>query len=132
MRRRSTLRSASAFFGFAIAVTTPILAGAANFGGSWDFRGTMLPVETIAPVCVLRQSGSVIAGSCKGPAGIGSAQGSTSGSRVVLQWTRLATSRLQNNSVVTFRGVVNGGSFSGTWTDSVFPGHAGTFAARRI
>lgn len=134
MNLSRTLRFAGASFGLALVVSTPLLAGAANFAGSWSFSGAMgrPVVETIAPVCVFRQSGSVIAGSCKGPAGIGSAQGSTNGSAIVFQWTRIATSRLQANSVVTFRGVSNGSAIRGTFTDSADPGYVGSFSAHRI
>jgi hypothetical protein len=134
MNLSNTLRYASASFGLALAVSLPSLAGAANFAGSWSFSGAMgrPTVETIAPLCVFRQSGSVIAGSCKGPAGIGSASGSANGGAIVFQWTRIATSRLQRNSVVTFRGVSNGSAIRGTFTDSADPGLVGSFAARRI
>jgi hypothetical protein len=131
MNFSNTLRYASASLGLALIVSIPQLAGAANFAGSWSFSGSSR-AETIAPVCVFRQSGNVIAGSCKGPAGIGSASGTANGGAIVFQWTRIATSRLQRNSVVTLRGVSNGSAIRGTFTDSADPGVVGSFAARRI
>jgi hypothetical protein len=131
MNLSNTLRYASASLALALAVSLPSLAGAATFAGSWSFSGASRG-ETIAPVCVFRQSGSVVAGSCKGPAGIGSASGSANGGAIVFQWTRIATSSLQNTSVVTFRGVSNGSAIRGTFTDSAHPGVVGSFSARRI
>lgn len=131
MHHSTALRYGSAILGLALAVSAPLVAGAANFAGSWSFSGASR-AETIAPVCVFRQSGSVIAGSCKGPAGIGSAQGSVNGSSIMFQWTRIATSRLQRNSVVTFRGVSNGSTMRGTFTDSADPGYVGSFNSHRV
>lgn len=132
MHHSTALRHGSALLGLTLALSTPLAAGAANVAGSWSFSGAMAPVETIAPVCVFRQSGNVIAGSCKGPAGIASAQGTVSGSSIVFQWTRIATSALQRSSVVTFRGVSDGSKMYGKWSDSVYPGRAGTFLAHRV
>jgi len=128
------LRYASALAGFALAVSIPGVASAANFAGVWSFSGAMgnPAVETIAPVCVFRQSGDTLTGSCKGPAGIGSVTGGgVNGVRMTFRWNRIATSAAQRNGVITFFGVAGASGIRGTWTDSYRPGGVGVFVGRR-
>jgi hypothetical protein len=75
------LAYASALAGFALVASSAGSADAANFAGTWTVAGTLGNpiVATSAPVCVFRQSGNAISGSCKGPNGIGSADGSVNG-----------------------------------------------------
>jgi hypothetical protein len=133
MNVKTNFRYASVLVGFAL-VCVPGIVDAANFSGTWSVAGAMGHpfVETVAPVCVFQQAGSRIAGTCKGPAGIGSAVGAVSGSTIIWRWSRVATSRAQHNGFVTFRGVWGRAGLSGTWVDSAVPGLVGTFAARKL
>jgi len=134
MKLTATLRTASALAGFALVAAVPGTAEAANYAGAWAFAGSMgnPAVETIAPVCVFRQSGNTLTGSCKGPAGIGSVTGGgVNGARMTFRWNRIATSAAQRNGVVTFFGVLGPTGIKGTWTDSYRPGGVGVFAGRR-
>src|ERR1700744_1817770 len=73
----------------AIVVAIPLAASAANFAGTWAFTGSLNyhgASTTTAPVCVLRQSGNVLAGTCKGPNFSGPANGTVNGRSIVLQW----------------------------------------------
>ncbi len=133
MNLTSTLRCASALAGLALAVSVPGIASAANFAGTWSFSGRMGNAETVAPVCVFRQSGNTLTGSCKGAAGIGSVTGGgVNGARITWRWNRIATSSAQVNSVVTFFGVLGPQGISGTWRDSYQPGGVGTFTGYRV
>jgi hypothetical protein len=120
--------------GFAIALCAPGMSDAANYAGSWQVTGAMgRPlVETIAPVCVFRQSGNTIGGTCQGAAGVGSAGGGVNGAKITWRWARIATSRAQRNGTLTFFGVLGPAGLSGTFTDSGIPGLVGTFTARRV
>jgi hypothetical protein len=90
-------------------------------------------VETIAPVCVFRQSGNTLAGSCKGPAGIGSVTGGgVNGARITWRWNRIATSSAQVNSVVTFFGLLGPRGITGTFKDSYRPGGTGVFSGYKV
>jgi len=133
MNLRAKLCYASALVGFALA-SSPGIAEAANFAGTWSVAGAMGNplVETVAPLCVFQQAGNKIAGTCKGPAGIGSAVGAVSGSSIIWRWSRVATSRAQHNGYVTFRGVWGPAGLRGTWTDSAIPGLAGAFTGRKL
>jgi hypothetical protein len=133
MNLTSKLRYASALAGFALAVSVPGIASADNFAGTWSFSGRMGNREIIAPVCVFRQSGNTLGGSCKGAAGIGSVTGGgVNGARITWRWNRIATSSLQRTSFVTFFGVLGPRGISGTWTDSVQPGGVGAFSGYRV
>lgn len=127
------LRYLSALAGFALAVSAPGIASAANYAGTWSFSGRMGNVETIAPVCVFRQAGNTLGGSCKGAAGIGSVTGGgVNGARVTWRWNRIATSSLQRTSVVTFFGILGPRGISGTFTDSAQPGGVGAFSGYKV
>ena len=126
------LRSAGALAGFALILSNSGIAEAANFAGSWAVAGTMRNGATTAPVCVFRQVGNKVAGTCKGPSGIGSAAGVVSGSAIVWRWNRIATARIQVNGIVIYKGVWGAAGLRGTWTDSASPGYVGTFSARKV
>jgi hypothetical protein len=123
-----------AIAGFALGAFFPAGASAANFAGAWAVAGIMGKsiVSTTAPVCVFRQVGNELAGSCKGPSGIGSAHGVVSGSLIAWQWNRIATSPVQVNGIVIYKGTLVPGGLRGTWTDSARPDVVGTFTARRV
>ena len=133
MNLAAKFRYASAFAGFALAVSVPGIASAQNYAGSWSFSGRMGNREIIAPVCVFRQVGNTLGGSCKGPAGIGSVTGGgVNGARITWRWNRIATSSVQRTSVVTFFGVLGPRGISGTFTDSAQPGGVGSFTGFKV
>jgi hypothetical protein len=128
----SVRRYAAALVGCAAVAAVPLVADAANFAGAWSVVGVMGRVSNTAPTCVFRQVGNRVAGTCKGPAGIGSAAGVVSGNAIKWQWNRIATQRIQVNGVVIYTGVWGPNGLRGTWTDSAHPGLVGTFAARKV
>jgi hypothetical protein len=135
MHLSARLRYQSALGALALALSMPGIASAANYAGAWTFRGAMgnPAVETIAPVCVFRQVGNTLSGSCQGPAGIGSVTGGgVNGVRMTFRWNRIATSAAQRNGIITFFGTLGPANvIRGTWTDSYRPGGVGSFVAQR-
>jgi hypothetical protein len=123
-----------ALVGIALAAFSPDMVSAADFAGAWAISGVMghSEISATAPVCVLRQLGNKVAGTCKGANGIGSAAGVVGGSKIVLRWNRIARDRLQVNGVVIYSGTWGSAGLRGTWTDSARPGVVGTFAARKV
>ena len=77
----SVRRYAAALVGCAAVAAVPLVADAANFAGAWSVVGVMGRVSNTAPTCVFRQVGNRVAGTCKGPAGIGSAAASSAATR---------------------------------------------------
>lgn len=107
MRLLSTLRTSAAVAGLVATIALPLTASAANFAGTWSFTGTFVGrgvTYTTAPVCVLRQSGNALAGTCKGPNAIGPANGTVNGRVIMLQWH--ATSNAGKSGVATMRGTM--------------------------
>ncbi len=110
MRVFRTLRSLSLPLAVALAVA-PLAAEAASFAGTWTFTGTFVyrgAAYVTAPVCVLRQSGNELAGTCKGPNAIGSANGMVNGRAITLQWHAIST-----NPATKGRGGTS--TLRGTW-----------------
>jgi|SRR5450755_915759 hypothetical protein len=135
MKLFARLGFASALVGFAILVISPRIADAANFAGTWAVNGIMGdPVfATIAPVCVFKQDGNKITGSCKGPNGLGSAEGAVDGEKIVWHWYRIATNSVGVDGTATLKGVWGSdGVLRGTWTDSAAPDAGGTFTAQKL
>ena len=128
---------ASALAAFALVASAPAPADAANFAGTWAVSGTIFSggvvVATSAPVCVFRQSGNAISGSCKGPNGIGSADGSVNGRAIAWRWHIIATTSIGLAGIATYRGVWGSdGVVRGTWTHSRRPGASGPFTAQHL
>lgn len=122
---------------FAVVGSAAAPADAASFAGSWAVSGTLFAgsvvVGTSAPVCVFRQSGNTIAGSCKGPNGIGSVDGSVSGRAIVWRWHVIATTSIGLAGIATYRGVRGiDGVVRGSWTHSRRPGASGPFTAQHV
>jgi hypothetical protein len=125
--------SALAVCGLVASATAP--ADAANFAGTWSVSGRIgnPVVATSAPICVFRQSGNAIAGSCKGPNGIGSADGSVNGNAILWHWHVIATNSVGLAGTATYHGVWGSdGVIRGTWTHSRRPGYYGPFTAQRV
>jgi hypothetical protein len=129
------LRFASALVAFALCVSLPGIANAANFAGTWAVSGTLgnPVVATASPVCVFKQDGNEIHGSCKGPNGLGSADGAVDGQKIVFNWHHVATTAVGITGTSSFKGVLESdGVIRGTWTSSAIPNAWGTFTAQRV
>ncbi len=124
MHLLSMLRISAAAAAFAAVAALPLAASAASFAGTWTFTGTFAyrgASYVTAPVCVLRQSGNALAGSCKGPNAIGPANGSVNGRSIMLQWH--ATSTAGRSGVATLKGTWGAdGVVRGTITSTSAPG----------
>jgi hypothetical protein len=119
----------------AIVASSASIADAANFAGTWSVSGRLgnPVVATSAPICVFRQSGNAIAGSCKGPNGIGSADGAVNGRAIIWRWHVIATNSMGLHGTATYRGVWGSdGVIRGTWTHSRRPGYQGPFTAQKL
>ena len=128
----SKLLSATALMGFALLNVSVGTADAANFAGTWTFSGMMANAHS-SPVCVFRQAGSKISGSCKGPNGIGSAAGTVNGTAILFQWHVIPTNRLGLGGVATYHGRWGSdGVVRGTWTHSAVPREVGTFSGQKL
>jgi hypothetical protein len=98
--------------------------------GVWKFAGVIRDgdrvLSEIRPVCLLRQDGNAISGSCKGPTNEGSVTGTIEGKRVDIGWHIVAA----QVPPVRFRGVLErDGSIDGEMN---FPGYrTAPFAATR-
>lgn len=133
MRLVSTVRNLAAATAIAAVAALPLAAGAANFAGTWAFTGSLNyhgTTSTTAPVCMLRQSGNVLAGSCKAPNFAGPMTGTVSGRNVVLQWH--ATNAAGFKAVATMRGTWGAdGVVRGTMTSMSWPA-TGIFTGQRM
>ncbi|HEX3466717.1 MAG TPA: hypothetical protein VHT05_01300 [Candidatus Elarobacter sp.] len=132
MRLLSTLRTPAAVAALVAAAALPIAASAASFAGTWTFTGTFVLKNAsyvTAPVCVLRQTGNALAGSCKGPNAIGSANGVVSGRTIMLQWHAIGK---KGSGVATMKGTWGAdGVVRGTITSTQVPG-VGTLTGQKV
>jgi hypothetical protein len=135
MRLNEKARHVGALIGFLL-VVAPLTADAADFAGTWTFSGTIASgdaVVTSAPVCVFRQSGDTVSGSCKGPNGIGSATGNLNGSALFFEWHIIPTNSRGLGGIATYHGVWGSdGVVRGTWSHSALPGIVGNFSGQRL
>jgi hypothetical protein len=125
---------AGALAGFAF-VVSPSVADAANFAGTWTVAATLgnPVIATSAPVCVFRQKGNAISGSCKGPNGIGSADGNVNGNAILWRWHIIATNARGLGGIATYHGAWGSdGVLRGTWTHTSYPHAYGTFTAQKV
>jgi hypothetical protein len=135
MNAIAKVRYGSALVALAIVASSASIANAANFAGTWAVSGTLgnPTVATSAPVCVFRQNGNAISGSCKGPNGIGSAVGSVNGRAILWRWNIIATTSMGLAGTATYHGVWGSdGVIRGTWTHSRRPGYYGPFTAQHL
>ena len=110
----------------------PGIADAANFAGTWTFSAVMATAQS-SPVCVLRQSGNAVAGTCKGPNGMGAASGIVNGNAILLRWSAIRTNAIGMSGLITYHGTWGSdGVIRGTWTASPIPGEVGTFSAQKL
>ncbi len=125
----------SALVGFALSAQPSPSAAALNFAGKWSVSGTIVRGNffgKVSPVCVFRQSGDALSGTCRGPNGIGSAAGTINANRILFEWHSIATTSIGVTGTEIFHGVLGGdGVIRGTWTFSTLPGAVGTFTAIR-
>lgn len=116
-------------------VLFPLNVGAADFAGKWAVNGTMVGRvnASVAPVCSFRQSGNALSGSCKGPNGLGSADGAVDGGQVVWEWHIVATDSIGLSGIARFHGALGSdGVIRGTWTHSSIIGESGRFTAQKV
>jgi hypothetical protein len=126
------LRYARALVGCALFLSTIGVASAANFAGTWTFTGIMRTAQT-SPVCVFRQVGSTISGSCKGPNAIGSAAGIVNGNAILFHWSHIPTNPRSFRGTATYHGVWGGdGVVRGTWVDTAIWGEVGNFTGQKL
>jgi hypothetical protein len=132
MRTIAKVRYTAALMGFALCISSVGIVDAANFAGTWTFSAVMANA-TSAPVCVFRQAGNRISGSCKGPNGIGSAIGAVSGDAIAFQWHIIATNPRGLAGIATYKGVWGSdGVVRGRWTHSAIPREVGTFTGQKL
>jgi len=112
------------------------LAQSSDYSGKWLFSGLILSGRTalsFAQVCDVTQTGSQIAGLCKGPNGGCSAVGVINGGSVELtcQMTNLSNPSL--SGLLTFHGAVAADTIvRGTVVHSKAPGTNGQAAMMRL
>lgn len=115
-----------------------LLAGVASadgFAGTWTVHGVLgnPPVAQATPVCVFRQAGDRISGTCRGPNGIGAADGVASGNTIIWHWHIIATTSVGMPGVATFSGTLDpDGYIRGTWRHSSMPKVSGPFVAEPV
>jgi hypothetical protein len=112
------------------------LAQSADYSGKWLFSGLILSGRTalsFAQVCDITQTGSQIAGLCKGPNGGCSAVGVVSGGSVDLTCQMTNVSNPSLSGVLTFHGAVAPDAIiRGTVVHSRAPGTSGQAAMMRL
>jgi hypothetical protein len=136
MRSATRIRYASAIFAFALLLSSLGRADAANFTGTWSFNGTIVAgnrYATVSPVCILKQGGSNISGTCKGPNGIGAAAGIVNGNAILVRWNHIPTNSLGLRGIATFHGAWGSdGVIRGTWMDTAEGSAVGNFSAQKV
>jgi hypothetical protein len=121
---------------FAVGAAQGAMAQSAEYSGKWLFSGLVLSGRmalSFAQVCDIAQTGSQIAGLCKGPNGGCSAVGVVNGGGVDLtcQMTNLSNPSL--SGVLTFHGAVAPDAVvRGTVVHSKAPGASGQAAMMRL
>jgi len=132
-----TLGRAAVVLGSLMFAAAPLAASAANFAGTWAFTGTTVmrsATFVTSPVCLFRQMGDRLAGSCKGPNAIGSADGMVNGNAFVFQWHTIATSGPSKGrtGTATFKGTWNAdGVVRGSVTSTSAPGTVGVLTGQK-
>jgi hypothetical protein len=125
-----------AAIGLALAISSPARADEVDFSGAWSVSGRIITgnlLTYVSPVCVFRQAGDQLTGSCKGPNGAGSASGVIDGADISWQWHMIATTAVGLNGLSTFRGTLGRDRvIRGSWTFSHLPNASGGFTAQRM
>lgn len=127
---------AFALAGFVVCLAAPSRADKnVNIAGTWAINGVLGdPIFAgMSPVCKLKQDGTEIHGTCKGPNGFGTVTGAVDGKKIFLQWTHAATTENGTNSTATMKGTLGDDGFiRGTYTESAFPDAGGTFTGQKV
>jgi len=135
MSIRRAPRYASAIVALVLTASTLQIAQAANFSGKWAFSGQIMGPTvaiTTSPVCVLRQSGNRLTGSCRGPNAIGAAAGSVSGPVMILQWKTIPTTSRGVRTVITMRGRLGSDGIVRGTLNAAGMIRTGTFSGQRV
>jgi hypothetical protein len=111
-------------------------AQSADYSGKWLFSGMILSgriAVSFAQVCDIRQTGSQIAGLCRGPNGGCSAVGVVSGGSVDLSCQLSTANNPSLSGVLTFHGAVAPDAIvRGTVVHSKAPGTSGQATLMRL
>lgn len=129
------LSLAALALGSAIAAA-PSLASADDFAGTWAVSGVIHGdgplVLTIAANCVFQQTGTIIAGTCQGPDGLGPASGTAVGPKIAFEADNRATAPNGVNGALAFAGTLGRDHvIRGEVKFAGLPGHIGAFTAHR-
>jgi len=120
----------------AAGATSGAFAQSADYSGKWLFSGLIMSGRTavsFAQVCDIAQTGSQIAGLCKGPNGGCSAVGVVSGGSVELTCQMTNVNNPSLSGVLTFHGAVAPDAIiRGTVVHSKAPGTSGQAAMMRL
>lgn len=119
-----------------VGVVGGALAQSADYSGKWLFSGQVLSGRmalSFAQICDLTQTGSQIAGHCRGPNGGGSAIGVVKGGNVDLTCQIANLNNPNLSGVLTFHGAVAPNVIiRGTVVHSKAPGTSGQAAMMRL
>jgi hypothetical protein len=123
-----------AMFAGAALAAVPALASADDFAGTWDIVGAIHGdgpvVLNVTSVCELQQTGTIIAGTCKGADALGPASGTAVGAKI--GWTADVKATAPNgaNGLFSFAGVLGADRIiRGEVKWAGMPGRVGTFIA---
>src|SRR5512140_2206894 len=91
-----------------------------DVSGAWQVSGEIAaptgPLRA-APLCVFKQAGVQLSGTCEGPRAQGPATGSVAGRRVAWQWRATPKAIVGMNGTASFEGDLGAdGVIRGTWT----------------
>jgi hypothetical protein len=130
------VKLAALTLGSVIAWAAPTLASADDFAGSWAVSGVIHGdgpvVLSIAADCVFQQTGTIIAGTCKGPYGLGPASGTVVGPKIAFEAVVKATAPGGLSGALAFAGAVGPDNvIRGEVKYAGLPGHVGAFTAQR-
>lgn len=127
---------ARAVIGLVLAISSGARADEVDFSGAWSVSGRIITgnlLTSVSPICVFRQAGDQLTGSCKGPNSAGSASGLIHGADISWQWRLTPTNSVGLGGLATFRGTLGRDRVvRGSWTFSRLPRASGDFTAQRM
>jgi hypothetical protein len=119
----------------AIIISNTVVASADDFSGMWVVSGSIgnPVVGRVLPVCIFKQDGNQIHAWCKGPNGLGSAEGTANGKEIMFHWDDVATNEMGWDATSTFKGKLGSdGVIRGTWTTTAIPNATGTWNGQKV
>lgn len=123
-----------AMFAGAALAAIPAIASSDDFVGIWDVVGAIHGdgpvVLNVTSVCVFQQTGTIIAGTCRGADALGPASGTAVGAKIGWDADVKATAPNGVNGLLSFAGVLGpDGVIRGEVKWAGMPGRVGTFTA---